>query len=51
MNGLTESAFVTMPDSDGSEVDIITRLRTDDDLPLSRMSIDKAAIIVHVDFS
>ena len=51
MNDLTESALVTMPYSDGSEADIITRLRTDGDLSLSRVSIDKTAIIAHVDFS
>lgn len=48
---LTRLAFETMPYSDGSEPDIIRRLRADGDLTFSFVAEVEAQIVGHVAFS
>lgn len=51
IHSLTETAFKTMPYSDGSEPKIIRRLRALGDLTFSFVALDDAGIIGHVAFS
>ncbi len=48
---LTAAAFASMPYSDGTEPELIDRLRADGDLHLSLVACDGDALIGHVAFS
>tara|TARA_R110002110_G_scaffold9559_5_gene47029 strand:+ start:130 stop:672 length:543 start_codon:yes stop_codon:yes gene_type:complete len=48
---LTAAAFAPMPYCDGTEPEMIDRLRADDDLHLSLIAIDGEVLIGHVAFS
>ena len=51
IHALTAAAFAPMPYSDGSEPDIIRKLRADGDLSLSLVATDGTNIIGHIAFS
>jgi putative acetyltransferase len=48
---LTRQAFAEMPFSDGDEHHIVDALRTDGDLRLSLVALERAAIVGHIAFS
>ena len=51
IHALTTAAFNPMPFSDGSEPDLIDRLRADGDLTLSFVAEDAERIVGHIAFS
>lgn len=51
IHALTTAAFKDMPFSDGSEPDLVDRLRADGDLTLSLIAEDEARIVGHIAFS
>ncbi|MGX7951378.1 GNAT family N-acetyltransferase [Tsuneonella sp. HG249] len=51
IHAVTEAAFRTQPYSDGSEPDLIDRLRRDGDLTLSLVAQQAGAIVGHIAFS
>lgn len=51
IHAITEQAFRDMPFSDGSEPDLIDRLRADGDLTLSLVAEDTTRIVGHIAFS
>jgi putative acetyltransferase len=48
---LTEAAFAPMPYSDGSEAQIIDRLREEGNLTLSLVTLDQDQVLAHIAFS
>jgi len=52
IHALTQAAFRDMPFSDGSEPDLVDRLRADGDLALSLVAVNMdEAIVGHIAFS
>ncbi|MEP0189567.1 MAG: N-acetyltransferase [Erythrobacter sp.] len=51
IHALTTAAFKEMPFSDGSEPDLVDRLRDDGDLTLSLVAEDAERIVGHIAFS
>ncbi|ANY18840.1 putative acetyltransferase [Tsuneonella dongtanensis] len=51
IHSLTEAAFRTQPHSDGTEQDVIDRLRRDGDLALSLVAEGDGRIVGHIAFS
>jgi len=48
---LTEAAFAPMPYSDGSEAQIIDRLREEGNLTHSLVTLDQDQVLAHIAFS
>ena len=48
---LTVAAFAPMPYSDGSEAQIIDRLREEGNLTLSLVTLDQDQVLAHIAFS